>query len=210
MHFFGGIGVDGAIHADYSAEGGDGITFEGALVGFGESLAGGGAAGVGVLDDGADRLIEFLCEIPGGLQVDDVVVGEFLALELTGVGHAGAGAVGVHGGPLMGVFAVAQVEGFLEGETQSCREHGFFRLQLKGVCGGIYGDALKCGGDRGIVGGGGGESFLRQSPYRGLRDRAGGAGEFVGDGGVVGGRSDDGDVVKILGGGADHGGAANV
>ena len=53
VHFFGGFGVDGAIHADDAAEGGDGIAFEGPLVGFGESLAGGGAAGVGVLDDGA-------------------------------------------------------------------------------------------------------------------------------------------------------------
>jgi len=38
-----------------------------------------------MLDDGADGgiiWIEFLSEIPGGLQVDDVVVGKFLALKL--------------------------------------------------------------------------------------------------------------------------------
>ena len=43
-----------------------------------------------------------------------------------------------------------------------------------------------------------------------MRERAAGAGEFVGDGGVVGGRRDDGDVVKILGGGANHGWPADV
>ena len=43
-----------------------------------------------------------------------------------------------------------------------------------------------------------------------LRERAAGACEFVGDGVVVGGRSDDGDVVKILGGGADHRRSADV
>ena len=60
MHFFSGLGVDGAIHTDYATEGGDGIAFEGALVGFRQSLAGGGAAGIGVLDDGADGLVELL------------------------------------------------------------------------------------------------------------------------------------------------------
>ena len=119
VHFLGGFGVDGAIHADHAAEGGDGIAFQSALVGFGESLARGGAAGIGVLDDGADWLRKFLREIPGGLQIDDVVVGKFLALELAGVGDALAGAVGVHGGFLVRVFAVAQVESFVEGEAKS-------------------------------------------------------------------------------------------
>src|SRR5579871_3632551 len=106
MHFFGGFGVDGAIHADYSSEGGDRIAFEGTLVGFGERLAGGGAARIRMFDDGADGLVEswfveFLGEIPRGLQVDDVVVRKFFALELAGVGDSDAGAVGVHGGFLV-------------------------------------------------------------------------------------------------------------
>ena len=118
VHFFGGLGVDGAVHADHAAEGRHGVAFESALVSFGESFAGGGAAGVGVFDDGDYGLVEFLGEIPGGLQVDDVVEGQFLALELAGIGHAYARAVGVHGGLLMGIFAVTQVEGFVKCKTQ--------------------------------------------------------------------------------------------
>ena len=38
--------------ADDAAEGGDGVGGEGALVGFEDGCAGGGSAGVGVLDDG--------------------------------------------------------------------------------------------------------------------------------------------------------------
>jgi len=119
VHFFGGFGVDGTVHTDHAAERGDGIAFESALVGFGESFAGGCAAGIGVLDDGADRFVEFrfikfLGEIPGGLQVDDVIEGKFFSLNLAGIGHADGGAVRIHGGLLMRIFTVAQVEGFLE------------------------------------------------------------------------------------------------
>ena len=96
--------------------------------------------GIGVLDDGADGglvRIEFLGEIPGGLQVDDVVVGKFFALKLAGVGHACAGAVGIHGRLLVRVFAVAQVEGFLEGQAQGLREgfcgSGVERLLTSGM-----------------------------------------------------------------------------
>ena len=44
-----------------------GIALQGAHVGFAESGSGSGAAGVGVLDDGADGLGEFLREVPRGL-----------------------------------------------------------------------------------------------------------------------------------------------
>ena len=49
--FFGGCGVDLAVDADDATEGGDGVGFEGAAVGFEDCGAGGGSAGVGVLDD---------------------------------------------------------------------------------------------------------------------------------------------------------------
>ena len=82
--------VDRAIDADHAAESRDWIAFQGSLVRFGESLAGGSAARVGVFDDGDDGLFELLREIPRGLQVDDVVVGEFLALKLAAIGDAHA------------------------------------------------------------------------------------------------------------------------
>src|SRR6266704_501639 len=50
----------------------------------------------------------------GGLQVGDVVVGKFLALQLAGVGYTHAGAVGVHCGFLVGILAVAEIHGFLK------------------------------------------------------------------------------------------------
>src|SRR6202007_29987 len=106
VHFFSGFGVDGTIHPDHAAESRDGVAFESALVGFGERIAGGGSARIGVLDDGDDWPVKFLGKIPGGLQVDDVVVRKFLALKLPGVGDAGTGAIGVHGGFLVGIFAV--------------------------------------------------------------------------------------------------------
>ncbi len=86
-----------------------------------------------MLDDGDDRLLEFLRQIPGGLEVDDVVVGEFLALQLAGVGHADAGAVGVHGGFLVRVLSVAEVEGFLERGSQSLRERSGAGLRSVGA-----------------------------------------------------------------------------
>ncbi len=90
-------------------------------------------------------------------------------------------------------------------EAQGRGERGFgLRLER------VRADALEGGGDGGIVGGGGGEGFLREAPLGFVREGAAGAFEFAGDGIVVGGGSDDGDVVKILGGRADHGGAADI
>ena len=70
--------------------------------------AGGGAAGVGVLDDDDGRLVEFLRELPAGVEIDEVVEAELLALKLSCAGDAQAGAVGVERGALVGVFAVAE------------------------------------------------------------------------------------------------------
>src|SRR5580700_5953489 len=69
---------------------------------------------------------------------------------------------------------------------------------------GDVGDCFQRGGDGGIVGSSGSEGFLRQPPLGFERERAGGAGEFFGNGLVIGWGCDDGNVVKILGGGADH------
>ena len=54
------------------------------------------------------------------------------------------------------------------------------------------------------------KAFCARRHLVSLRERAAGAGQFVGDGVVVGGGSHDGDIVKILGGGADHGRSADV
>src|SRR5690242_16709971 len=92
---FGGSAVHGTIQRDDAAEGGDGITFEGAEESLGKITANGAAARVGVLDDGAKGLIprervrasagnrgvEFGGEVPGSLQVNDVVIRKLFALK---------------------------------------------------------------------------------------------------------------------------------
>src|SRR5208282_6433731 len=100
---------------------------------------------------------------------------------------------------------VAQVEGFLEGQAQGLGESFVCRRNVK-----VRGNSFEAGRDRGVIGGGCCEGFLRQPPLGGERECAAGAGEFFGNRLVVSRRSDDGDVVKILGGGADHGGSADV
>src|SRR5271154_7588078 len=74
----------------------------------------------------------------------------------------------------------------------------------------IRGDAFERGGDGGIVGSGGGEVFLRQPPLGFEREPAAGAGKFFGNSAVVGRRCDNRNIVKIFGGGADHGRSADV
>ena len=103
-----GVGVDFAIDADDAAEGGDGVGGEGFFVGLEDGCAGGCAAGVGVLDDGDGGFGKFFGEGPAGVEIDEVVVAELFALELARIGDAEAGAVGVEGGALVRVFAVAQ------------------------------------------------------------------------------------------------------
>jgi hypothetical protein len=75
-----------------------------------------------VLDDGAGGAIgggEFRHQFKGRVGVVDVVVGQFLALPLLRGGHAGAvGAVGIEGGLLVRVFAIAQGLGQLAGKAR--------------------------------------------------------------------------------------------
>ena len=114
VHFFGSRGIKVAIYPYDAAEGGYGIALEGAHVGFRNRLPDRKAARVGVFDDGAGRFVEFLRQVPGALQVDDIVVGKFFALNLLGIGHAETRTIGVHRRLLVRVLAVAQVAGLLE------------------------------------------------------------------------------------------------
>jgi hypothetical protein len=96
----GGIGVERPVQRDDPPEGGGPVAVEGAGIGLGQGLAAGDAAGIGMLDDRADRAIvgvELRHQLEGRVGVVDVVVAQLLALVLGGGGHAGAGAVGVEG-----------------------------------------------------------------------------------------------------------------
>ena len=81
-HLACGIAIDGAIHADDTAERRHRIAFERSPVSFGERIRNRSAARIGVLDDCANWAVKLLGQVPRGLQVDDIVVTEFLALKL--------------------------------------------------------------------------------------------------------------------------------
>src|SRR5947207_3629003 len=84
-------------------------SLERALVRFGKCRSRRSSTGIGVLDDRANRFLEFLRQVPRGLQVNDVVIGKLFALYLARVGYSGARGVGIHCCFLVRIFAVTQV-----------------------------------------------------------------------------------------------------
>ena len=89
-HFFRGFTIHRPVHPDHTAECRNRIALQRLFVSFRQSLAGCGAAGIGMLDNRANRFGEFLREIPGGLNIHNIVVGKFLPLQLASIGHARA------------------------------------------------------------------------------------------------------------------------
>ncbi len=155
-------------------------------------------------------LVELLRQVPRGLQVDDVVVAEFLALKLLAVGHALARAVAVQRGFLVRVLAVAQIESLVEGEPQrlgkSCAR-GEVEL-IAFLPGG--GDALQRRRNRRIVGRRGSERLLCQAPFRLQRERSAARLHLLCDRVVIAGRGHNSDVLKIFCRRTHHRRAANV
>ena len=97
----------------------------------------------------------------------------------------------------MRVLAVAQAH-----------ERGRGRRDRAGRAGGVH--LFEAGADGGVVIRGGAKDFPGQPPLGFEREFAAAGAQFLEDGGVVVGRSDDGDVLVVLGRGADHGGTADV
>jgi hypothetical protein len=207
--FFCGSAIDGAIEADDGAEGGYWIAGQSLLVSVQEVFAERCAAGVGVLDDDDGRLIEFLDEFPASIEIDEIVVTQFLALKLDCAGDAEAGAIGVKGGTLMGVLAVAERLGERKVDAQRRRQGS--RVGDGGRLGrGYFGDLIEGVGDGGIVGGSEAESLAGKAPAGSPSEGAGVGFELPDKDRIVGRACDDSDVFEILGGGADHGGPADV
>ena len=115
--------VDPLVEGDDPAEGRGRVAGPGPLVGLERALAQPGAAGVGVLDDHAGRLVDLGGQAPGGVEVEDVVERELLALQLAGRGHRveRRAEVAVEGRALVRVLAVAQVLHLLEGRGSAGR-----------------------------------------------------------------------------------------
>src|SRR5260370_41471347 len=140
------------VHADDASEGRERGAFQRSPISLSESLASPCAARVRVLNDGADGLVEFLCEIPRGLQIDDVVVGKLFALKLAGIRHSRSRTVGVHRRFLVRVLAVAEIESLLKRKAQRVGENSSL-LQLK-ISRSADADAFESGSNRGVIGGG--------------------------------------------------------
>jgi hypothetical protein len=114
------IGVDRTVEGDDAAKGGCRVGLEGFFVGREEADIDRHAAGIGVLDDDAGRRVEGLDTFPGGVGIGDVVVGEFLALQLPVVGDRTRGwcGIAIEGCLLVRILAVTQRLDAIEGKLQ--------------------------------------------------------------------------------------------
>ena len=206
-HFGENLGdVGGHLHGDF-AVGGDNTTESGhgvagvcALVGCGNGLVGhGNAAGVGVFNDGHAGTLVVPGGTPRGIRIGVVVVAHFLAVQLGGLSKPGrCGAVTIQRRSLMRVFAVAKRCGQLVGGTNPGWEFSGARLSVIAQPGG-HGD---------VVGGGVAEGVDSQCGSFGAGEAA--SGEGVDNLAVARGGHDHGDGGVVFGGGAHHGGTANV
>ncbi len=158
-----------------------------------------------MLDDGAGSAFigrELGNEFVGRVGVVDVVVGKFLTLHLFGGGNAIAFFAGdVESGFLMRVLAVAQRLAQLSAQ---CAAPG---RSLVAFLGEFAGEPA---GDFGIVGRGAGIGDLGELAAQRQRGGAIVGIEFGQHGCVIFGIDHHRHIVVVLGGGADHGGAADV
>ena len=179
------------------------VAGEGLVEGFHYGCGSGGTAGVLMLQDNHGGLVELARDGPAGIGIQDVVVRKLLAVELLGV-HQGmlGGKLGhaVERGALMRVLAVAkalllhQVDGKLLGEQL----FGLAELAAQPL------------GNGAVVGVGGLEHTQRKLSARCKRGCAV-VGAHLGQDGAVACRVGyHGNAGEVLGGGAQHGRAADV
>src|SRR5438132_600915 len=110
--------VDRPVEGDDPAEGRSPIAVERAIEGLSRTLSEGHTAGVRVLDDGHRDIRKVRHERPGGLGVEQVVVGELESLPLPRAGDTAAGGGLVEGGRLMRILAVAEVAHLVAAEGE--------------------------------------------------------------------------------------------
>ncbi len=162
-----------------------------------------------MLDDDAPGAVELGGEAPGRVEVQDVVEGELLALDLAGGGHRveGGAEIAVEGRLLVRVLAVAEVLHFLEGEGEAVgkgvvglRRHVVAFLDL---------DLGEVGGDGRLVSGAVAKSLLcKEEPRRSIDAVL--AIELLQEKRVVERIGDDGHVAEVLRGTAEHGGSPDI
>ena len=151
-------------------------------------------------DDGRRAVAEFAHQLQRRVSVVIIIVTQFLALDLLGLGNAVRGrAVGqVERGRLVRVLAIAQRGAELARQRQAFGE----------------GDTLvgkgEPAGDHRIIGGGGGIGLGRQHPAEIIAGGAALFGHFGDQAGIVGRIGDDRDTLMILRGRTDHRRATDV
>ena len=100
--------IDRAVGGHHAAVGRNRVAGQGGGVGLQQGCGRGNPARRKVFDNGNGGLLETDRGAPGGIQVEQVVIGELFALQnLPAQGRAGR-RIGVEGGLLVRVFAVAQ------------------------------------------------------------------------------------------------------
>lgn len=160
-----------------------------------------------MLEDHTGRLVELADQVPSGVGVQIVVVAERLALNLLGANEWELRARGVLAalgkaidrGLLLRVLAIAQVVDLLERNLEPGRS-----VRHVACLGG------KPTGDSRVVGGSGLVDLHLQTTTGGKRGATAGLAHLGQDGVVVGRIGDDGNARGVLGGGAQHGGTADV
>ena len=198
VHRLRGCGVDGAIDGDDASEGADSIAFIGQLVGLGDGGAAGQAAGIVVLYHRHRWLDKVRHRAPGSVRIHQVVIGKLAPVQLRGARDSGksGGRGGVQGARLVRVFAVAQPGHLVQGDGQALRQlpFDFLRCEIASDCGIVLGHVSK---------------GLGRQPPPVLRRQAS-VDHLFRDPFVVFGVDDHRHRGKILGGGAQHGRAADV
>jgi hypothetical protein len=200
----GGVGIDGPVEREDAAEGRLRVAVPGEGEGVGEAARDRSPARVVVLDDHRRRPGELADEVEGRVEVEDVVVTEFLAVQLLRGCDAGVvgRAVGVERGLLVRVLAVAE---FLVGDEQQRQHRGVEKVHLAGWAAGqeVVGDGMVVGGDPR-------ERAAGQFPPALPTELPAVLGEFPQDGGVRDRIDHHRHRVEVLGRGPHHARAADV
>ncbi|ABA48884.1 hypothetical protein BURPS1710b_3404 [Burkholderia pseudomallei 1710b] len=198
--------VDFAVERDNAAERGGRIGLERLRVRFARVRAHRDAARIRVLDDHARRRVERLHAFPRGVRIGDVVVRQFLALQLAVVRERAGRRrdVAVERGALVRILAVAQVLHLVEREVQRCRVCAA-RAVLQ-----IVAEARQVVRDRAVVLRGVREHLGREAEIRLVAERVAVRFHLVEHDRVIGRVDDDRHVAVVLRRRAQHRRAADV
>ena len=196
------IDIQRTVQRDDAAESRGRVGLEGAAVGVQRVRAQCHAAGVGVLHDDAGGRVKTLDAFPGGVGVGDVVVAQFLALQLDRGNQRAGGRVqvAVEGGLLVRVLAVAQV---LQLDEAAVRLAGKQRVAA------VFLDGRQVVADGAVVLADAVERGDGQRELGLLADAAAGL-QLGQHAGVLAGVGQHRHVLPVLGGAAHHGRAADV